>query len=118
MGNQFNSACGYRLLPAAIYIASLSGAAYAQTPSTPAVSVEASAQLEEVVVTAQKREEKLQDVPVPVSVISAVSLVENSQLLIGDYATAVPALALTPVIGQSRVCPFAESPLVGKLFPR
>ena len=102
MRSQVKSVHGYCILGGAIYLALLSGAAHAQTPSTPNVSVEVAAPLEEVVVTAQKREEKLQDVPVPVSVISAASLVENNQLQIKDYATAVPALALTPVIGPEQ----------------
>lgn len=38
--------------------------------------------LEEVVVTAQKREERLQDVPIPVSVVSAAALRDNNQVRI------------------------------------
>src|ERR1700686_4993995 len=41
--------------------------------------------LEEIVVTAQKRSERLQDVPVPVSAISAETLAENNQLRLQDY---------------------------------
>ncbi len=36
--------------------------------------------LEEVVVTAQKKSERLQDVPIPVTVLNAARLLENSQL--------------------------------------
>ncbi len=53
------------------------------------------ATLEEVVVTAQKREERLQDVPVPVTAISAGTLVENNQLRIQDYYSSVPGLTMT-----------------------
>jgi len=52
--------------------------------------------LEEVVVTAQKRSERLQDVPVPVSVIDAQHLTENSQVLLRDYYSSVPGLDVTP----------------------
>jgi len=60
--------------------------------------------LQEVVVTAQKREERLQDVPVPVSVINARSLVENNQVLLQDYASSVPGLDLSPTfLGQTQL---------------
>jgi iron complex outermembrane receptor protein len=52
-------------------------------------------QLEQVVVTAQKREERLQDVPVPVTAISADTLVENNQLRLQDYFAEVPGLNYT-----------------------
>lgn len=42
-------------------------------------------QLQEVVVTAQKRSENLMDVPVPVSVINAQSLIDTNQLKLQDY---------------------------------
>jgi iron complex outermembrane receptor protein len=52
--------------------------------------------LTEIVVTAQKREERLQDVPVPVTVISAQTLLANNQLRIQDFSTSVPGLTVTP----------------------
>ena len=52
--------------------------------------------LEEVIVTAQKREERLQDVPVPVTVIKAESLVENNQVRLQDFYTSVPGLTVMP----------------------
>lgn len=51
--------------------------------------------LREVVVTAQKREERLQDVPVPVTAITADTLVEANQLRIQDYYSSVPGLSMT-----------------------
>jgi iron complex outermembrane recepter protein len=50
--------------------------------------------LEEIVVTAQKRVERLQDVPVPVSVISGSTLAETSQVRLQDYFQKVPGLGL------------------------
>jgi iron complex outermembrane recepter protein len=50
--------------------------------------------LEEVVVTAQKREERLQDVPVPVTVISGETLADNHLLRIEDYYSMVPGLSI------------------------
>ena len=50
--------------------------------------------VEEVIVTAQKRAERLQDVPVPVSVVSTQELVETNQLRLQDYATRIPGLSI------------------------
>ena len=50
--------------------------------------------LTEIIVTAQKRSERLQDVPVPVTAISADTLTENNQLRLQDYYTSVPGLSL------------------------
>ena len=46
----------------------------------------------EIVVTAQKKSERLQDVPVPVSVLAADTLVTNNQLGLEDYYSSVPGL--------------------------
>lgn len=54
------------------------------------------AALQEVVVTAEKREERLQDVPVPVTAISAPALATNNQLRIQDFYTLVPGLSVSP----------------------
>jgi outer membrane receptor protein involved in Fe transport len=59
------------------------------------------ARVEEIVVTAQKTEQRLQEVPVPVAVINAQSLVENNQLGLRDYYTSVPGLSMTPTSNQS-----------------
>jgi iron complex outermembrane recepter protein len=52
--------------------------------------------LQEVLVTAQKTgvAERLQDVPVPISVISAQSLMQNNQSQIQDYFDQIPGLAV------------------------
>ena len=61
-----------------------------------AADTEESASTSEIVVTAQKREQRLQDVPVPVSVLTAATLTSNNQLLIRDYAASVPGLQISP----------------------
>jgi iron complex outermembrane recepter protein len=53
-------------------------------------------QLEEVIVTAQKRAESIQTVPVPVSVLNAQLLVDNNMLRLQDYTSTMPGLMLTP----------------------
>ncbi|HWW84955.1 MAG TPA: TonB-dependent receptor plug domain-containing protein, partial [Vicinamibacterales bacterium] len=51
---------------------------------------------ENVVVTAQKRgEERVRDVPIPVTVLNADSLVDNGQVLLRDYYSDVPGLNLS-----------------------
>ena len=48
--------------------------------------------IEEIVVTAQKRTERLQEVPVPVTALSANVLVDSNQLRLQDYYSRVPGL--------------------------
>lgn len=52
--------------------------------------------LEQVVVSAQKRDERLQDVPVPVTAVSAQTLTESNQVRLQDYYTQIPGLTVTP----------------------
>ena len=51
--------------------------------------------LEEVVVTAEKRSERLQDVPVPVTAISADTLLQSNQTQLQDYFSEVPGVDFT-----------------------
>jgi len=59
-----------------------------QRPST----TQQDAVLQEVIVTAQKREERLRDVPVPVTAINAQALVESNLFRLQDYYQEVPGL--------------------------
>jgi iron complex outermembrane recepter protein len=52
--------------------------------------------LEEVIVTSQKREQRLQDVPIPVTAITASNLADESRYSLQDYYSQVPGLSLTP----------------------
>jgi iron complex outermembrane recepter protein len=52
--------------------------------------------IEDVVITAQKREERLQDVPVPVTALNADQLADSNQVLLRDYYTSVPAFTVSP----------------------
>jgi outer membrane receptor protein involved in Fe transport len=51
--------------------------------------------LQEVIVTAQKREERLQDVPVPVTVLDAAALLDRGQVRLEDFFSTVPGLSFT-----------------------
>ncbi len=57
--------------------------------------------LQEVIVTAQKREERLQDVPVPVTVITGDTLSLNNQPRLQDFYLSVPGLNMSPPAGGS-----------------
>lgn len=52
--------------------------------------------IEEVVVTAQKRSERLRDVPVPVTAIGGQALLTGNLLRIQDFATNIPGFNFTP----------------------
>lgn len=63
---------------------------------------EQSVQLEEVVVTAQKKSENLINVPVPVTALSAGTLTDNGDVLITEYANEVPGLSVSPSPGTGQ----------------
>jgi outer membrane receptor protein involved in Fe transport len=52
--------------------------------------------LSEIIVTAEKRAERLQDVPVPVAVLMAQDLVDSNRLRLVDYYSSVPGLSVVP----------------------
>jgi iron complex outermembrane recepter protein len=68
-------------------------------------SPQGSTSLSEIIVTAQKRQERLQDVPASISVISGQELVDKDLTSLTDYASYIPGLNAvnggTP--GQSRI---------------
>jgi iron complex outermembrane receptor protein len=55
-------------------------------------------QMEQIIVTAQKREERLQDVPVPVTAINTQELTQNNQTRLQDYYATVPGLSISPSV--------------------
>jgi len=48
---------------------------------------------EDIVVTAQKRSERLQDVPVPVTVVGTAKLAQTNQLRVQDYFSKIPGVS-------------------------
>lgn len=48
---------------------------------------------EDIVVTAQKRSERLQDVPVPVTVVNTTQLAQTNQLRVQDYFSKIPGVS-------------------------
>ena len=69
--------------------------------------------LSEIIVTAQKRTERLQDVPIPVTVIDAKALVANNELRIQDYVSDFPGLTMaTGAFGGQSLSIRGISPLI------
>jgi outer membrane receptor protein involved in Fe transport len=79
-----------------ILFASTSGLGFAAAPAM-AQQAPAQAVQDDVVVTAQKREQRLQDVPMSVTALTASSLIENNQVKVEDYFRLVPGLQLSPL---------------------
>lgn len=68
---------------------------------TSSAAPEGAVPLQEVIVTAQKRSQRLQDVPIPVTVINTTQLVSNDALRLRDYYTSVPGLMVAPISIQT-----------------
>lgn len=52
-------------------------------------------ELQQIIVTAQKRSERLQDVPVPVAAVSAQALAETNQVGLEDYYATLPGVSVS-----------------------
>ena len=64
--------------------------------------------LQEVVVTARKREERLQDVPLAVTALTGQSLARENIVQVADLATRSPSLMVSPgFVSASITAPFA-----------
>jgi len=77
-------------------------AADAQAASASAGSEPQPQTLEEIVVSAQKKSERLLDVPVPVTVLGGQVLADNNQVQLRDYYASVPGLNLLPSFEDSQ----------------
>jgi iron complex outermembrane recepter protein len=82
------------------------GAMFMNVNSFAAVAASASASdaggLEEIVVTAQRREESAQDVGIAISVLPGESLADKSIKIVNDLQNAVPSLQVEPAFGSSQ----------------
>ena len=79
--------------------------------------------LEEIVVSAQKKLERLQDVPVPVAVLNTETLTQTNQLRIEDYFSKVPGLNVqtsgdsqSPSFSIRGIVPGSGAPTVGVMI--
>src|SRR5437870_1780584 len=73
------------------------GASAAQAAAPDAAAASPAVGLEEVVVTAQRREERLQDVPIAVTAITSLAAEKQGVRTVDDIPTATPALTITRV---------------------
>lgn len=94
------------LLLTTAVMAGVTSQAAAQTsaPAEKSAAAQDSSGIEDIVVTAQRREERLQDVPIAVSAVSASDLAKRGVQSSTDLAVAVPSLNMSRGIGA--VLPF------------
>ena len=90
MNTKFNARTGLLLCTALASTCFATSAAYAQAAD------ESTGGLEEIVVTAQKREQSLQDVPVAVTAISQASLETNRIVSVADLNGIAPNVTVRP----------------------
>lgn len=69
-------------------------------------AVEAEGGLDVIVVTAQKREQSVQDVPIAVTAITGDALQANRVLNVSDLSGLAPGLTVMPTAGSSRIPSF------------
>lgn len=69
-------------------------------------------QLEDIVVTAQKREQRLQDVPVAVTALSAETLQANRITSVADLSGLAPNVTVRPAAGGSNIPSFSARGIV------
>ena len=101
---------GYLFATGALVALAAGGAAAAESADTAASS--GGTELEEIVITAQKRPEKLQDVPVAAEVLSSQALANADVADLSDLNKLVPSVQLNgtstgacrPACAASRVC--------------
>jgi iron complex outermembrane receptor protein len=89
------------LLPCVVVATAATGSlsAAAQTPAAPAAA-NSDVTLEEVIVTAQRRSERAQDVPIAVTALSSTELEDRGVRQAGDIAALVPNLTLSLPYGE------------------
>ncbi len=92
---------GYSLL--ALAVASALGSAMAQQAATPAAKADDPAVLETVTVTAQKRAQSLQDVPISMTVIGEEALEKSRIRSMFDLNQSVPNFEAAPLPGTPQI---------------
>ena len=121
MGHSFSSIGRYSI--AAIAVAIVHGTAYAQVPAGQPASSAASNKAEDIVVTAQRRSQKLQDVGISVTAVTSAQLRANGVTTSKEIAKIAPGVIFDATAGgnlnanltirgvsQSDFSAFQESP--------
>ncbi|MCJ2182881.1 TonB-dependent receptor [Novosphingobium sp. 1949] len=99
---------GLRVVTASLRVALVSGvalsasAAWAQQADTVKPAKAADTRLNAIVVTAQRREQNLQDVPITISALSKSALERSGVDAIADLGTVVPGLVFSNVVGYAQ----------------
>jgi len=91
-----------RLMAAAAGVSAIFANFGSPAATPPVVSVNDAGGREEIVVTAQRREESAQSVGIAMSVLSGQSLADKSIAYINDLQNAVPSLQVEPAFGSSQ----------------
>ncbi|EAQ97050.1 TonB-dependent receptor [Congregibacter litoralis] len=81
--------------------AALAAAGFAASVSLPAMG-QGAGMLEEVIVTAAKRQQTLQEIPIAVSVVTAEAIEQSQVLDVKDLQTLVPSLRVTQLQGSAQ----------------
>ena len=79
--------------------------AVTQAQTAPQASPEPAASVDDVIVTARRRDERLQDVPLAVSVVTPQALARANITDVIGLQTQAPALVITPGLGANRSIP-------------
>ncbi|HEX4504517.1 MAG TPA: TonB-dependent receptor [Alphaproteobacteria bacterium] len=77
----------------------MNGAQAQNAPTAPPAAGQASGQLEEITVTARRREEKLQNVPTSIIALSPKELADRQIYQVEDIATTIPSVHIVPQNG-------------------
>ena len=85
---------------AAVACMTLSRPATAQTTTTPTASATEPAGMQDIIVTANRREQRLQDVPVAVTALSSESLARNQVTNVDAIQRMTPSLNIRPFPGD------------------
>lgn len=89
------------LLTTTILDVGLAGHAFAQnTPAVPAAESTGQGIISEIIVTARRREERLQDVPISITVFNQQQLTDRNIVNAGDLATYTPSLTSNARFGS------------------
>ena len=91
-----------RLMAAAAGAGAIFVTAGASSAATPSLSANDNGGLDEIVVTAQRREESAQNVGIAMTVLSGLKLSEKSISYVNDLQNAVPNLQVEPAFGSSQ----------------
>ena len=83
------------------------GAIASLTSPTPSFAQKTGATLDEVVVTARRREEMVQDVPISISALSGEALAREGVQNINDISAKTPSLAITTSGASRSIVAFA-----------